>query len=153
MWGGGSKMVTKQSPPPPQEAQLSPKSGDSCGITSPHHEVPEDTNRAQEGTNRPQEGTKGVTWPVGCRVRGRHFPAYSSINGYNKKPFSQIRGGKPSSTLLHCQSLPTSFPCAVRSEYPASIVALLYISRGRGISVSPELQTLYLQICIGLFQR
>jgi hypothetical protein len=65
---------------------------------------------------------KGVMWPVWCRVRGRHFPAYSSINCYIKKPFSQIRGGKPSSALLPCKSLPTSYLRAVRSEYPAYIV-------------------------------
>ncbi len=65
-------------------------------------------------------------------MRGRHFPAYSLINGYNKKPFSQIRGGKPSSTLQQCLSLPTSFLQAVRSEYPAYIVARLYISGGEG---------------------
>jgi hypothetical protein len=32
---------------------------------------------------------------------------------------SHVRGGKPSSTLLQCQSLPTSFPRAVRSKYSA----------------------------------
>jgi hypothetical protein len=78
-------------------------------------------------------GAEGVTWPVWCGVKGRHFPVQSSIKGYIKKTFSQNRGGKPSSTLLQCQSLPTSFPRAVRSEYPAYIVAHLYISRGRGL--------------------
>ena len=68
-------------------------------------------------------------------MRGRHFPASSSINGYNKKPFSQVRGGKPSSTLLQCQSLPTSSLRAVRSEYPAYIVARLYISQCNAVSV------------------
>ncbi len=78
-------------------AEFSPKSAHSGGVTSSPHvaEVPEDTNRPPKVANRlPRE----VTWPVGCGVRGCHFPAYSLINGYNKKPFSQIRGGKPSST-------------------------------------------------------
>jgi hypothetical protein len=66
-------------------------------------------------------------------VKERRFPAYSSIHGYIKEPFSQVKGGKPSSTLLQFQSLPTSFQRAVRSEYPAYIVARLYISRGWGL--------------------
>ncbi len=90
------------------------------------------TGRKKAPTGRLVD-TKRVMWPVWCGVRRRHFPAYSSIKGYNKKPFSQIRGGKPFSTLLQCQSLPTSFPRAVRSEFPAYIVARLYISQRRGI--------------------
>jgi hypothetical protein len=49
----------------------------------------------------------------------RDFFKYSSINGYFKKPILQNRGAKPAPTLLQCQSLPTSFLRAVRSEYPA----------------------------------
>jgi hypothetical protein len=70
---------------------------------------------------------------VWCWVREPHLPAYSSINGFFKKPFIQVRGGKASSTLLQCQSLPATSLRAVRSEYPAYIVARLYISRGRGL--------------------
>ncbi len=77
-------------------------------------------------------------------VRGDRtpFPAYSLINGYLKKPFSQIRGGKHSSTLLQCQSLPTSFPRAVRSEYPAYIVKRFYISWGEG-DIQPQSASLH----------
>jgi hypothetical protein len=89
-----------------------------------------------------QVDAKGVMWPAGCRGRGRHFSAYSLINSYNKKPFSQIRGGKPSSTLLQWQSLPTSFLRAVRSEYPAYINDVpLYKLRGRGYSASASLHS------------
>ncbi len=106
---------------------------------SPPHvaEVPEDANRMQESANWTPTGrqvdAKRVAWLGGCGVWGHHLAASSSINGYYKKPFSQIRGGKPSSTLLQCQSLPTSFLRAMRSEYPAYIVAHPYITTGRGI--------------------
>ncbi len=121
-------MATQAIPPPPR-CRIVPS-----GVTSPHYvwEVSEDANRAPRSTTGSQVDAKEVTWPVGCGVRGRHLPAYSFINGCIKKPFSQIRGGKPSSTLVQWQSLPTSFLRAVRSEYPAYIVAHPYISWGEG---------------------
>jgi hypothetical protein len=43
---------------------------------------------------------------------------------------------KPSSTLLQCQSLPTSSLRAVRSEYPAYIVVAFIYKQGESYSVS-----------------
>jgi hypothetical protein len=84
-------------------------------------------------TNWMSSGRQESHVTKGCTVWGGHLAAYSSINGYNKKSFSQIRSGKPSFTLLQCQSLPNSFLRVVRSKYPAYIVARPYITRGRGI--------------------
>jgi hypothetical protein len=139
--GGAARWRPNQSPPSPRGG-IDPKIG---RFVRNHQSPPCGRGpwRCQESArrcNRPQEDAKsrkkaprGVMWPVFCGVREGQFPAYSSINGYNKKPSSQVRGGKPSSTLLQCQSLPTSFPRAVRSKYSENIVARLYISRGRGI--------------------
>jgi hypothetical protein len=47
MCAGAAKMATQAIPPPPQEAELSPKSADSGGVTSSPHvtEVPQYANR------------------------------------------------------------------------------------------------------------
>ncbi len=141
MWGGGMGAAKWQPKPSPLPKRRNcPQIGRFC-LThqfSPCGRGPwrrqQSTKWAPRGCQKtPTVGAEGVTWPVWCGLRGRHFPVHSSINGYIKKPCSQIRGGKPSSTLLQYQSLPTSFPRAVRSEYPAYIVAHLYISRGRGL--------------------
>ncbi len=145
MWGGGSKMATQAIPPLPRGLNCPQSWRSYAELPSPTTwlrslKTRGDANGRQVGAKRAPSvrhgapsGAEGVTWPVWCWVRELHFPAYSSINGCFKKPFSQVRGGKPSPTLLKCQSLPTSSLRAVRSEYPAYIVARLYISRGRGL--------------------
>jgi hypothetical protein len=86
----------------------------------------------------------------GCEGRSRQFPANSLINGYNKKPFSQNRGGELLSTLLQCQSLPTSFPTSWESEYSAYIVnSPLYKLRRGGNSASVRVASLYRQHLCG----
>ncbi len=137
MWGGGQQDGYPSHSPPPQEAELSPNSAEFGRLTSSHYlaVVPENANRPpsvrqgkwEDANGPPSVGQQSHVTSV-VTVRERHFDAYSSINGYIKKPFSQTRGGKPSSTLLQCQSLPTSFLRDVRSEYPA-----LYISRVKGL--------------------
>jgi hypothetical protein len=143
--GVGSQAGDPCHPPPPPKMRNCPQNwrilAESPVPTTWQRSLKMPTGRKKAPTGR-QVDAKGVTWPVGCGVRGRHFPAYTLINGYIKKPFSQIRGGKPSSTLLQWQSLPTSFPRAVRSEYPAYIVTRLYISWGEG-DIRPQSRSLH----------
>ncbi len=65
--------------------------------------------------------------------------------------FHKTRVQKPSSTLLQCQSLPTYFLRAVRSNYPAYIVfAFIYKQGGGGYSFSVGVATFYRQhLCRG----
>ncbi len=67
-----------------------------------------------------QSGKSCDKW--GCGGRSRQFPANSLINGYIIETFYQYRGGELLSTLLQCQSLPTSSPKSCESEYSAYIV-------------------------------
>jgi hypothetical protein len=62
VWGGGAKMAT-QAIPPPQDGELTPKSADSGGVTSPHYvgEVSEDANRAPRCAKGCQVDAKEVT--------------------------------------------------------------------------------------------
>ncbi len=55
MWGGGAAKMETKAIPPPQEAELSPKSADSGGVTRSHHGglVPEGANRPPKDANRP----------------------------------------------------------------------------------------------------
>ncbi len=56
-------------PPPPQDAELSPKLADSGGVTGSHHvaEVPEDANR-------PLSGRQGSHVTRGVRSERTPFP-------------------------------------------------------------------------------
>jgi hypothetical protein len=60
----------------------------------------------------------GHVTSAGVGIKIRQFPANSLMNGCSKKPFYQSRGGELLSTLLQCQSLPTSFIRAVRTIKP-----------------------------------
>jgi hypothetical protein len=66
--------------------------------------VPKVPKLSQEVANMSPECrqcvAKGSHVTSGVRGRRHQFPAYSLINGYNKKPFSQNRGRELSSTLL-----------------------------------------------------
>ncbi len=132
-------MATQAIPPPPQRWRNCPQNrrilAESPVPTTWQRSLKMPTGRKKAPTGR-QVDAKGVTWPVGCGVRGRHFPAYSLINGYFKKPFHKLGVENP---LLpyKWQSLPTSFPRAVRSEYPAYIVTRLYIRWGEG-DIQPQ---------------
>ncbi len=90
--------------------------------------------------------------PVKCPRSARQRPAKESsnqrgagrenaISSYTLQLMSISRNlfyksgvQKPSSTLLQCQSLPTSSLRAVRSEYPADIVVMFIYRQGGGYS-------------------
>jgi hypothetical protein len=126
--------MATQAIPPSQLVELSPKSAE-----LPSHHVEGAAGEAKCPRTVRQVPAKcqpsvrqACGQPVWCGVRNAisSYTLYSSINGYFKKPFSQLRGGKPSSTLLQCQSLPTSSLRAVRSEYPAHIVVVFIYKLG-----------------------
>ncbi len=103
MWGGQQDGYPSHPPPPPrsQLAELFPKIG---GIAISHHVIGAAGNAkwvprvhqqsvkcAPSDAKCPPSVCQGVVWPVWCWVRKRHFLIKSSINGYFKTPFSQVR--------------------------------------------------------------
>ncbi len=144
--GGGQQDGYPSHAPLPPVGRILPKIG---GIAISHHVTGlRVTPSVREWSAKcPRVVLQGVTWPVWRGVRKRDFFIYSSIKGYFKKPFYKTGVRKPSSTLLQCQSLPTSFLRAVRSEYPANIVfalsrggRLFFLSRLRYILQATSLQ-------------
>ncbi len=86
----------------------------------------------------------------GCGGRSRQFPVNSLINSYKKKLFYQNRGGEVVSTLLQCQSLPTSFHMSCESKYSAYIVnPPLYKLRRGGNLASVGVASFYRQHLCG----
>jgi hypothetical protein len=74
---------------------------------------------------------------TGVGGQSRQFPANSLMNGCSKKPFLSNRGGELLSTLLQCQSLPTSFPTSCENGYSAyKVNPPLYKLRRGGNTVS-----------------
>jgi hypothetical protein len=57
---------------------------------------------------------------------GRHFFKYSLTEGYFKRPISLNLFVKLAPTLLQCQSLPISFPRAVRRENFPKVISYHY---------------------------
>ncbi len=113
--GGGAARWLPKPCPLPQLAEFSPKSAELPTTWLGLRETP---SVRQWSAKCPPSARQGVTWPVWCGVRKRNFFKYSVQ--------------KPSSTLLQCQSLPTSSLRAVRSEYLAYIVvAFIYKQGGR----------------------
>ncbi len=135
-------MATQAIPPPPR-CGIPPKIG---GLWR-SHQFPTWPTRM---TPKHRQGKSHDKWDGEGGGRSRHFPANSLINGYNKKHFSQNRGGEPSSTLLKCQSLPTSFPTSCEDKYSANIVnsPLYKLRRGRN-SASDGVASFYRQHLCG----
>jgi hypothetical protein len=71
VWGGGAAKLSPKSSPP-QEAEFSPKSGDSGGVTSSHHvaEVPEDAT----GRKKAPAGRQGSHVTSGVRGERTQLP-------------------------------------------------------------------------------
>jgi hypothetical protein len=117
-------------PPSPKLAKFPPKS---AGLP------PFPSWMICECRQRPASDPRSVhEWPARSHVTsvvggggGRDLFKYSSINGYFKKLLLQNRSAKLAPTLLQCQSLPTSSPWALRSEYPAYVVIRTYIIERR----------------------
>jgi len=113
VWGGGSQDGNPSHPLSPKMQNLPQNRQNLVEPPVPHVAgVPEVTKMSP----------RKVTWQVGCRGRNRQFPANSLINGYNNKRFSQNIGREFLSTLLQCQSLPSSFPMSCVSEFSPYIL-------------------------------
>jgi hypothetical protein len=98
---GGAAKIATQAIPPQRGGMVSKIGRFWLSHQFPHvAEVPEGANRPPKYANRLSSGRQGSHVTSGVRGERTRFHAYSSINGYNKKPFSQIRSGKPSSTAM-----------------------------------------------------
>ena len=153
MWGGGAAKMATQAIPPPPRCGIPPKIR---GIWQSRQfptwqGVPEVAKMLPNFSKMSAKCRHGKSCDkCGCEGRSHQFPANSLINGYNKKPFSQNRGGELLSTLLQCQSLPTSFPTSWESEYSAYIVnSPLYKLRRGGNSASVSVASFYRQHLCG----
>ena len=145
MWGGGAAKMATQAISPPPRCGILPKIG---GIWQSRQfptrqGVPKVAKMSPKCCqNVAKMSPREVTWQV--RVQGEKLPISRQFfnNGYNKKPFFQNRGGELLSTLLQCQSLPTSFPTSWESEYSAYIVMRHYKSWGEG-GIRPQSASLH----------
>ncbi len=132
MWGGGgSKMATQAVPPSPSwrnypqnrwNCRFWPR-GWGCGWRQVFANGPRSVRQVHVKESRDQ---CGAGWENVISSNTLQLMV-SSRNLFYKTGVQ-----KPSSTLLQCQSLPTSFLRAVRSEYPADIVLAFICKWGGG---------------------